>query len=340
MAANRKILIAMSMLLVAIFASVSVTFAWFSTSTQATAIFDITIKSDDALLWIKTDDDKGYNEDERVDNFAFSDVELIDLGYVKGSSGRRLVHEDGTTALKTDYIMQQYTLYTNMPSKSVYFMTTESKVESTDRARGFSMADKSYWLNNGKIDEKIAKFYGTTNPDMTNDRESKIVWRKGQSDETVYYFNTAGGAYVTQAANAARVMVFPGELYEIPSTEPTFIWNPNDGKGYDVKNDDGSYRYDQVSSYFRNAIMANEYNDSTDRSAAENTVDYLETADDPLMIDSSLWRSVASNAEDYYAKVPYKYSVTLVLWLEGKDPDCFNAIKGDTVFADFTFLLI
>lgn len=335
MAANRKILIAMSMLLVAIFASISVTFAWFSTSTRATAIFTLTIRESDDYLYIKTGD--GIAQ-ERMDDYSAQAVQLKDINYREQGGAWALVTEEGNTASRNNYILQSYTLYTNNPNKSVYLDTVISKVTSVSRHRAFSPMDKTYWLTRGVNNENIARFYGTTDITQTNDTNTTVAWREGTAGETVYYFNSSG-MYDTVAANAIRVMGFQSGFSELPEAAPLFIWEPNANAGYDAKDDSGNFIYEQVSSYHRNSVWNALTDVSVDRTDPYNAVEYSVNTNSKLL-DTTVWRPVPQTDDDYYGNAPYRAHVTVVVWLEGKDADCFNVISSDTVYMDFALSLL
>lgn len=345
MAANRKILIAMSMLLVAIFASISVTFAWFSTSMQATAMFTLTTRESDDYLRIRIDE--GGISDERVDSYEDTKVKFKDLSYVNRNNVWKLVDEDGNLAPKNSYVLQQYTLYTNNPTKSVYFGGKQSKVTSAYTAAGFIGASpmaKTYWYREGQTNEKIAQFYGTTDVTKTSDTSNSIVWREGEPDETIYYFNQ-NGRYETSAANAMRVMMYPSAVSSIPAAKAQLVWEPNADEGYDVKDENGNYVYEQVSSYHRNAFLLQQ--DPVDRSAASNKTDYdTVTSEDKIALPYTAWQEVPETDPEYaslYAALddrkPYTAQLTVVMWLEGRDADCFNILFGKTVEANFVFAL-
>lgn len=339
MAANRRIIIAMSMLLVAIFASVSVTFAWFSSGTLASAIFSLTTRSNKDHLYIQVGETELAKE--RSDDFSQSIVQLRDLTYAESESGKwGLYREDGQAAQGADYIHHTYTFYTDNPLKTVYLLRSESDVRSDYMVRQFIGADKDYWLKEGKNNENIAKFYGTTDISKTNDFTNTVVWRRGEAGETAYYFNSRNGAYATSAANAARIMFFEGTHSVIPAEGPSsMIWEPNAGEGYDAAGEDGNYKYEQVSSYYRNANRLGG-NDAVGREAPGNTVSYSAINGDVQLFAASAWQRVDAAAADYHTEAPYKFSVTLALWLEGRDADCFNVIIKDVINVDFSFELV
>ena len=342
MAANRKILIAMSMLLVAIFASVSVTFAWLSSGTNVSAMFTTIINAGKDSLFVMVD---GKLEAERTDDFLGSNVKLTDLTYVESGGRWRLVNEDGSPADSKSYIVQEYTFYTNRSDKSVYFSYNSyvdagkvynSTVTGTVGARSFMLQDKAYWLKYGAADEKIAKFYGTTDADKTNDTGNKLVFGSDEAART-YYFNSSDGAYVTSAANAARIMFFTAPGADLFAEKAAAVWNPNDGAGYDLKSD-GNYVYDQISSYYRNAVHNGTA--QNDRNHASNTTDYTCIDEDIAVIPPTAWRTVAPGAHDYFRNTPYKCSMTIVMWVEGRDADCFNAIFNGMINAEMGYRLV
>lgn len=314
--ATSKILMAAMSLVVAIGIATGTTFAWFTTNRTvnvSTVQATVTTGTDGLYVAIKTgpgetDYTKFKSSIEAADlNTALygkaspsaDDFKTILLDALTSADGEALTDEKGVAA-------PEFVAGATTPNKYIQFTLKFRTTVAQDiyLAKGVKVGD-------GTKDSEII-----TNGNATVANQV-LAW--ANVDASVYGKSlTAGDRIEARAANAARVSFVSGSNKN--------IWAPNEveGKGFWKSNLADDYK-----SYFLGNKTADEIAATPSAVTAPTaTLKMLSDEDaqkQPAVIGDAT--KIATTAKT--ANNAYEAEVTVRIWIEGNDGDCFNSIFGD-----------
>ena len=191
--------------------------------------------------------------------------------------------------------------------------------------------------------------------DNSNSTDKVTAW-KSEAASTYGTAITAGQLIEAQSANAARIGFISSYNATNPSTlvqsgtlsTTNQVWEPNSSSGYSVNFDSGSSEWTNLANDYRNYY----YNRGTAGNPAElwlstATMGYLNghkntstmtTTAGALITQLQLNGEIDDGLGSGSSNVYYTAKVTVNIWIEGWDGDCFNSILDNWFTTNLQFV--
>lgn len=310
---KKRLLVSLAFLFIAMLVTATTTFAWFSYNAKvAVNGMNMTVTSKGSLLIAD-----GWNEHasgNETDGWVagwYTTAPTDQAAYKTSFT----LSEGTNEGVKLDALTQKAT-----PDGSLVY-----KDQETAAAAG-SYYEYQVWLKSDTgaamtvyLDPTAAvtKLTSTHKGETAVEGAGLVASNAGINDTADYYATgkklEKTGTIEAQAANAARIAIYAGDAYK-------FTINPNDGAGYDVAG------HNLASDWQRGRDGAIEaYTEETYAKTAAAVGFDGETANDNKVAIASL-----------NGLTPVK--VTIRIYLEGTDSECFNAIYSDAITASLGFV--
>ena len=373
MKAKRKLFIPVVMLLLAVMAVTSTTFAWITKNSTVNAnILNAGVTKGEEMLYIVRSDVSNpatatWGLTASYD-FDGTTKELQDLHM--DLAARKLQVRNavaGVYAPATSYVEVSYTLWCSGEGFKINFAGYDAavnKVTSTSESgKKFNNADYNYakTFATGGVNvadtnaAKIVEFYTATSLTAAGFADAAAYAAAGYEVLDGRYFNMGtSGAYLASAANSARVLFTVNARASdaaVAASSTYHMWDPNAGQGYNAL-DSGSpiYPFDvqdmygkaQTGSIIAPRALADPYASAALSTANINVIPRTGSVDYTLgFFHNNTTGTEASASTDTKTtregQVYYRADITALIWLEGDDPDCFNSILNGVLGANFVF---
>ena len=341
----RKLMVSAFMLLLSAVTLISTTFAWFAQNVTVSATMtEVSLGNVTSLYIVSPEAGTDVtNHKYWVMNFsdsASSETKLAPLKFDTDTKKltNKLDQEGTYNSLKKDYISTKYTFWSNVPNSKLYFDASDlsaSGITGSERERAFTAADIAYlnrYLDTSqlKLAVESAKSAYENALAMGDDYTAEFVFKPSYNAAELAYSRAEkvasgikeildDGKYKSSAANALRV-VFSG-------TAGDKIWEPNALSGYNAP----VYKELDVQDIFSKALLGN-----TGASPVfyKNPYATISGENELLTEFSPSGTTVGPDGSTYY-----KAELTVKIWLEGRDPDCFNVIIGGFLSVNLEFFV-
>lgn len=314
MKASKKIFGAVMALMVAIVLATGTTFAWFTTNrTPSLGGVDLNVGSGTDGLLVSLDGSKFSEKLTSEDlykalngNTTADKFEKVTMMPVTTKDGVAFTEKDGTTAVtydgaQTDNKFLQLKLY--FRSNKEYEVFLFNGKEDKDAA---AEADKTASI----VAKGNAPIYSTVK-----------AWDDFIANKYTVEAISKGDTLAARAANAARVS------FQLKGAADAKVWAPHEENAEDP-----------AGFYLGN--LANDYIDHMYGNTPATTVptmSYTTTksvAGDGYTANAGVFKLVDTTATDGF----YTAEVTINIWLEGWDGDCFNAVMKDVFTVNLNFI--
>lgn len=305
---SRKLFLSVAMLVLAVMAVTSTTFAWITSNNTVKASYNsASVSKDEKMLLIETaaaSTEGGLPTlGVELTQAAPASVLMKDLKVAKATTTEAPIVTAGTLYTKSnsaatvnvDYIEVEYKLWCSEKGAKIMFNPAAADNKITSGIAENASADYSF--NNA-------------------DRAYFTELAKDSTYKTMAEAMLTANKYTASAANAARLMF---------NSDPAKIWDPNAGKGYE---DATAYGTFDMQAAFNNAQM----NSAAIPAPYASSYTAIKNATEVATVSSTAADKINYNGTDYYPA-----SVKVQVWLEGSDPDCFNAILGQLVSFSINF---
>lgn len=292
-------------------------------------------------------DDNGYSE-IALDALTTANSFSTDNGTVGTTTNKKPRTYSGTAATTGDI-----TLYENNGQMDATDKATTYK-SSTDKASGkYLIFDLVFRTKNSGLEIDLSSESEVT----ANGDAPAGVYAKEAADASQYGQDSAitkGESITARAADAVRVAFTDGNNGSSGTTAPSTatsiantFWCPNEyfvtGAQYDGTTDDNATKGANPSGYFKNNLASDwcEQSGYADGYVASTVA----TPSGLTLLDSTKTEGTAaseiikfgSETETISENTYYTARTTVVIWLEGTDGDCFNAIYEDVLDISLVF---
>lgn len=294
--AGRKLIVSVFVLVVAMSLAVTSTFAWFTmTNTPSVDGFNVNVTTSEGLLISLTGADGTYKS-----RFTKSEIEAaigtVYLSPVTSTDGIAMKDLAGQTAATSSYVSFDLHFFSST-LQSVKLNSTGNSVTS---------------VKNPSTDVDFAKAWKTIDASLYSNDVNLLNPSNGVVDEDGEI--KTGADIIAKAQNAVRISFVNGAS--------AVTWYPNIDKGFNL-----DYNFLQLSEGFEPKNLGLEYFNHVSDTA------YLATSFPEIF--STSWYDgtyIADNTLITLAPAAgggFKATLTIKIWIEGYDGDCFDSIMDD-----------
>lgn len=306
---GKKLVVAIVVLVLAVALATTATFAWFTMNQSVTVgNIDMDVTSNSGGLYVSLSNGADAVYSTELTSEQIKDVILTNAGFVKDGDSWKA---DQKLALKDVTAKKENNaLSITDEEDTVVVLTDASYAQFTIYFRATDEMEVSLDLT-GTTGENDAKQYNSK-VESTGDAPQKPAYAWDTITADTYGTHTEiakGAALVTRAANAARVGFEPSA--NSVKAEPK-IWNPNSDQGF--------YKGNLAQDY-RNKLLG------TTTNVSEVVGDIINRNADVVLV------KLVKAADAAY----YEGQITVTVWIEGTDGDCFTSILSDNLKVSLQF---
>lgn len=321
--ANRRLLISLAALVIAIALAATTTFAWFTMDTTPEVNdIDLVVTTQDGL-YISFDDGLGSSrtfvqveDEERVMKAVKLNSTTMENAFIKLKDG---TVDTSEAAEDTDYFMT--TVYISSASNySVHLQSVEITINNA------ASLDAVYaWRDITAADINLDTWTEEAAAIFENAQEGLTIGQTLEGDEVIIPVDTKLPAQFANIKNSLRIgFAIDGTMVK--------VFNPANGEGWEAYGFNAAHDY---FNYKNNTTLGSDWTTDIYSSTImfdQNDLPESETdlTEDNMIVDSL--GEIIANSGGWR-----RIAIDIYIWAEGTDVDCFNALLATDFQVDLVF---